>query len=72
MSWSSSTVTKRRLDRQVLFVVHYRDGSKAYMRVPLELATFGGGLPSVLRLAHERQTSGELPPGQIEKLVRAH
>jgi hypothetical protein len=59
----------RRADKQSLFVVNYRDGTKGFVRVPPQLATFGAS-PPVMRLAHERQAKGELPNGEIVRLVR--
>ena len=50
-----------------IFVVHYRDGSRAFMRVPPRLAMFGAS-PPVLQLAREHQSTGALPGGEIEKL----
>ena len=71
MQWDSRTGAKRRPDKQVLFVVQYRDGSRSFMRVPPRLAMFGVS-PPVLQLARERQSRGELPAGDIATLVRAH
>jgi hypothetical protein len=71
MTWDSRMGAKRRPDKQVLFVVHYRDGSRSFMRVPPRLAMFGAS-PPVLKLARERQSTGELPAGDIATLVRAH
>jgi hypothetical protein len=71
MTWDNRTFARRRPDKQVLFVVHYGDGSRSFVRVPPHLATFGVS-PAVLRLARERQSNGELPAGDIATLVRAH
>ena len=71
MSWDRHTGAKRRPDKQVLFVVHYGDGSRSFTRVPPRLAMFGAS-PAVLQLACERQSKGELPAGDIANLVRAH
>ena len=69
MSWVYRNGRERRPDKQSLFVVNYHDGSRAFLRVPPELARFGAS-PSVMRAAEECQRQGELPPGQIAKLVR--
>jgi hypothetical protein len=66
MAWDHSGA-RRRPDNQVLFVVHYRDGSRAFMCVPPRLAMFGAS-PAVLQLARENQSTGALPGGEIEKL----
>ncbi len=72
MSWAlNGNPRARRPDRQVLFVVQYRDGSRAFVRVPPNLAIFGAS-PQVLRLTKERQAKGEIPPGEIAGLVRVH
>jgi len=44
MAWDYSGA-RRRPDNQVLFVVHYRDGSCAVMRVQPRLAMFGASPP---------------------------
>ena len=71
MTWDKRKFAPRRPDKQVLFVVCYGDGSRSFMRVPPALAVFGAS-PSVLRLARERQSKGELPAGDMATLVRLH
>ena len=69
MSWIYQKTKPRRPDKLSLFVVNYYDGSRAFLRVPPEIARFGAS-PSVMRAAQERQRQGELPPGKIAGLVR--
>jgi len=61
---------RRRRDKQVLFVVRYRDQPDAYVRIPPTLASFGAS-PPVFRVALERQARGEIPAGDIVEIVRA-
>ena len=42
---------RRMRDEQVMFVVQYQDGSRAFVRVPPKLAMYGAGSPVVLRQA---------------------
>jgi hypothetical protein len=58
---------RRRRDKQVLFVVRYRDQPDAYVRIPPSLASFGAS-PPVLRAALERQARGEIPTGDIVEI----
>ena len=59
----------RARDRQVLFVVRYRSGPDAYVRVPPDLGDYGSS-PPVLRIAKERQARGEIPAGEITTVLR--
>ncbi len=71
MHWLNSRTLPRapkRPDKQILYVVHYSDGTTAYMRVPPKDASFKS---LVSKIALERQSRGELPPGEITNLVRA-
>jgi hypothetical protein len=61
--------TARRPDKLSLFVVNFADGSRAFLRVAPDIARFGAS-PSVMRVAQERQAQGELPLGEIDRLVR--
>jgi hypothetical protein len=68
MSWIYQK-TKARPDKLSLFVVNFVDGSRAFLRVAPDIARFGAS-PALMRVAHERQAQGELPPGEIDRLVR--
>ena len=72
-SWSSpqqSHTGRRQRDRHVMFVVHYRDGSRSFVRVPPEVALYGAGSPVVLCHAAEEQRRGMLQAGAIERLIQ--
>jgi hypothetical protein len=56
--------------RPALFVVQYRDGRRPVMKVPMEVGHFALAPAAVLRTAQARQAAGELPAGEIERLVR--
>ena len=58
------------LDPQKLFVVNYADGSRAFLRVPHEIAAFGVSLP-VMKFVREVQARGEIPAGDTASLVTA-
>jgi hypothetical protein len=60
---------RRTVDRHVMFVVRYRDGAHAYMRIEPSAVQFGSQL--VPTIALERQRKGELPNGEIVEIVRA-
>ena len=71
-SWAEpeNVWSRRKKDRQVLFVVRYRDQPDAYVRIPPALASFGSfALSNEGSL--ERQARGEIPPGDIVGVVRA-
>ena len=55
---------------QKLFVVNYADGSRAFLRVPHEIAAFGVS-PPVMKLVREVQARGEIPAGDIASLIAA-
>src|SRR4051794_41867306 len=69
MTWDQ-TYRSRRRDRQKLFVVNYADGSRAFLRVPHEIAAFGVS-PPVMKLVREVQARGEIPAGGITWLIAA-
>src|SRR4051794_41813076 len=69
MTWDQ-TYRSRRRDRQKLFVVKYADGSRAFLRVPHEIAAFGVS-PPVMKLVREVQARGEIPAGAIASLIPA-
>jgi uncharacterized protein YcgL (UPF0745 family) len=69
MTWDH-TYRSRRRDRQKLFVVNYADGSRAFLRVPHEIAAFGVS-PHVMKLVREVQARGEIPAGDIASLIAA-
>src|SRR5215207_10229333 len=58
------TCRSRRRDRQKLFVVNYADGSRAFLRVPHEIAAVGVS-PPVMKLVREVQARGEIPAGAL-------
>jgi hypothetical protein len=63
--WGGTAVARGRAkDRQVLFVVRYRSGPDAYLRVPPQIGLYGAS-PVVLNFARDRQARGELPAGEI-------
>ena len=62
MTWDQ-TYRSRRRDRQKLFVVNYADGSRAFLRVPHEIAAFGVSPPaSRLRCAEGKLSDHERSP----------
>jgi hypothetical protein len=50
-------------DTQDMFQVRYADGRAAYIRVPTKVAEYGTA--PVLAIARARQTTGEIPDGDI-------
>ena len=54
---------------QKLFVVNYAD-TRAFLRVPHEIAAFGVS-PPVMKLVREVQARGEIPAGDIASLIAA-
>jgi hypothetical protein len=68
--WGGVAVARGRpRDRQVLFVVRYRSGPDAYLRVPPQIGVYGAS-PVVLNFARDRQARGELPAGEIATVLR--
>jgi hypothetical protein len=53
----------RTKDTQHLFAVRYADGRSAYIRANPTVAEYGTG--PVLAIAQARQTTGEIPDGDI-------
>jgi hypothetical protein len=54
---------------QKLFVVNYAD-TRAFLRVPHEIAAFGVS-PPMTKLVREVQARGEIPAGDIASLIAA-
>ena len=69
MTWDQ-TYRSRRRDPQKLFCRELRRRTRAFLRVPHEIAAFGVS-PPVVKLVREVQARGEIPADDIASLIAA-
>ena len=58
-------------DGQVLLVIRFQSGPDGYIRVPPHIAK-ASATQSMMNLVRQRQASGELPPGEVARVIRVH
>ena len=58
-------------DGQVLLVIRFQSGPDGYIRVPPHIAK-APAAQSMLKLVRQRQACGELPLGEVTRIIPVH